>query len=80
MGKGILLACVEGNAERLNILLLTIVEDTFSEGARTWLCPEGLMAAVLLTLKTLDLFQRGVSWLGRHKGEHQVLKACGLGG
>lgn len=36
---------------------MTIVEDRFSEGARAWLRPEGLMAVALLTLKMPDLFK-----------------------
>ncbi|KAI5338507.1 hypothetical protein L3X38_017778 [Prunus dulcis] len=57
MGERILLARVEANAERLNVHLLIIVEDTFNERARVWLCLEGLMVAALLTLKTSDLLK-----------------------
>ncbi|CAL2246429.1 unnamed protein product [Prunus armeniaca] len=57
MGEGILLARVKGSAERLNVLLLTIVEDTFSEGARAWLHLKGLIAVALLTLKTSDFLK-----------------------
>ncbi|CAL8174979.1 unnamed protein product [Prunus armeniaca] len=64
MGDGILLARVEGNAERLNVLL-TIVENTFSEGVRAWFRPEGLMATKLLTLKTSDLLkEKPYDWVG----------------
>lgn len=58
MGEGIILAHVEGNAEQLNVLLLTIVEDTFSEGARAWFCLEGLMVAALVTLKASNLLKK----------------------
>ncbi|CAL9020924.1 unnamed protein product [Prunus brigantina] len=59
MGDGILLARVEGNAERLNVLLtITMVMNTFSEGARAWFRPEELMATTLLTLKTSDLLKK----------------------
>lgn len=57
MSEGILLARVEGDAERLNVFLLTIVEDTFSEGARAWFCPQGLMAATLFTFKTSNFLK-----------------------
>ncbi|KAI5322954.1 hypothetical protein L3X38_032026 [Prunus dulcis] len=56
MGEGILLAHVEGNAEWLNVLH-TIVEDTFSEGARAWFRLKGLMVTALLTLETSDLLK-----------------------
>lgn len=34
MGQGIFFTLVEGDDEWLNVLLLLIVEDTLSEGAR----------------------------------------------
>ncbi|CAL9021023.1 unnamed protein product [Prunus brigantina] len=58
MGDGILLARVEGNAERLNVLLTIVLEDAFPEGARAWFRPEELMATTLLTLKTSDLLKK----------------------
>ncbi|CAL9012741.1 unnamed protein product [Prunus brigantina] len=58
MGERILHASVEGSTERLNVLLLVIIEDTFGKGPRAWLRPEGLMAAMLLTLKTSNLLEK----------------------
>ncbi|CAL8168792.1 unnamed protein product [Prunus armeniaca] len=57
VGQGIVLTCVEGDAKWLNILLLTIVKDMLSEGARAWLHLERLMATVLLVLEMSDLFE-----------------------
>ncbi|CAL2247500.1 unnamed protein product [Prunus armeniaca] len=57
MGERILRASVEGNAEWLNVLLLVVIEDMLGKGLRAWLLPEGLMAAVLLTLQTSDVLE-----------------------
>ncbi|CAL2239187.1 unnamed protein product [Prunus armeniaca] len=54
MGERVLCAGVEGDTKGLNVLLLVIIEDTLGKGPGSWLRPEGLVAAVLLTLQTLE--------------------------
>lgn len=64
VGQGVLLTRVEGDTERLNILLLTIVEDTLSKWAKAWLHPKGLMVAVLAPLLSVSLKWKAVGHRG----------------
>ncbi|CAL8107491.1 unnamed protein product [Prunus armeniaca] len=57
VGKGILCASVEGDAERLDFLLLVVIKDAFGKGPRSWLRPEGLVVALLLILQASDLLK-----------------------
>ncbi|CAL8094226.1 unnamed protein product [Prunus armeniaca] len=42
IGERIIRASVEGNTEWLNVLLLVVIEDTFSKGPESWLRPRGV--------------------------------------
>ncbi|CAL8116968.1 unnamed protein product [Prunus armeniaca] len=53
----ILRASVEGDAEWLDVLLLMVIKDTFSKGPKSWLCPEGLVVALLLALQAPDFLK-----------------------
>ncbi|CAL2229568.1 unnamed protein product [Prunus armeniaca] len=44
--------------ERLNVLLLVVVEDAIGKGPRSWLRPEGLVAALLLTFQASNLLKK----------------------
>ncbi|CAL8161490.1 unnamed protein product [Prunus armeniaca] len=69
MGERILRASVEGDTEWLNVLLLVVIEDTFGKGPKSWLRPEGLVAAVLLTLQTPNfLEEKPHDWVGMTEG------------
>ncbi|CAL8155440.1 unnamed protein product [Prunus armeniaca] len=57
VGQKVFLTHVEGEAKQLNILFLTIVEDTLGKGAKAWLRPKGLVVAMLLVLETSNLLK-----------------------
>ncbi|CAL8168854.1 unnamed protein product [Prunus armeniaca] len=57
VGKRILRASVEGDAEWLDVCLLVVIKDAFGKGLRSWLCPKGLVAVVLLVLQTPNLLE-----------------------
>ncbi|CAL8133924.1 unnamed protein product [Prunus armeniaca] len=57
VGERILRASVKGDAEWLDVLLVVVIKDAFGEGPRSWLCPEGLVIAVLLILQTPNLLE-----------------------
>ncbi|CAL9021049.1 unnamed protein product [Prunus brigantina] len=57
MGERILRASVEGDAEGLDVFLLVVIKDAFGKGPRSWLRPEGLVAALLLAQQAPDLLK-----------------------
>ncbi|CAL8152867.1 unnamed protein product [Prunus armeniaca] len=79
MSERILRASVEGDAEWLDFLLLVVIEDTLSKGPRSWLRPEGLVAAVLLTFLTPNLFTEKPHGRVGMRGVCRVLKAWAVG-
>lgn len=79
VGQGILFACVEGNAEWQNVLLLMIVKDTFSERGQGVALSRGVNGYNVAHSQDVGPSRRGVAWQGRHKGEHRVAKTCCCG-
>ncbi|CAL8112661.1 unnamed protein product [Prunus armeniaca] len=57
VGERILRASLEGDAKWLDVLLLVIIKNAFGKGPRSWLCPEGLVVALLLALQAPDFLE-----------------------
>ncbi|CAL2264586.1 unnamed protein product [Prunus armeniaca] len=75
MGERILRASVEGDTEWLNVLLV-VIEDTFGKGPKSWLRPEGLVAAVLLTLQMPNFLEKKPHGWGLSKVPNLLTPRC----